>query len=61
MALPTNVTKSDYFKAKLQQDGSTVTYEAVDINGTYSEAQVQAVSTAVTDLITTLRAQGVIA
>lgn len=60
MALPENVTKSDYLKAKMQKDGSVVTYDAVDISGTYSEAEVQAISTAVTDLIATLVAQGVI-
>ena len=61
MSLPTNVIKSDFFKAKLQKDGSTVTYAAVDISGTYTEAEVQALSTAVTNLIATLRTQGVIA
>jgi len=60
MALPTNVTKSDYLKAKMQKDGSTVTYAAVDISSSYVEAEVQAISTAVTDLIATLRTQGVI-
>lgn len=60
MALPTYVTKSDALKAKMQKDGSTVTYAAVDISATYSEAEVQAISTAVTDLIATLRTQGVI-
>lgn len=60
MALPTNVIKSDYLKAKLQKDGSTVTYAAVDISATYDEAEVQAISTALTDLIATLRTQGVI-
>lgn len=60
MALPVNVTKSDYLKAKMQKDGSTVTYGTVDISATYSEAEVQAISTAVTNLIATLRTQGVI-
>lgn len=60
MALPVNVVKSDYLKAKMQLGGSTVTYAAVDISGTYSEAEVQAISTAVTNLIATLRTQGVI-
>lgn len=60
MALPSNVVKSDFLKAKLQQDGTAVTYAAVNISGTYSEAEVQAISTAVTDLIATLRTQGVI-
>ena len=60
MTLPVNVKKSDYLKAKMQKDGSTVTYGAVDISATYVEAEVQAISTAVTDLIATLRTQGVI-
>lgn len=60
MALPENVTKSDYLKAKMQKDGSVVTYGTVDISATYSEAEVQAISTAVTDLVATLKAQGVI-
>lgn len=60
MALPTNVIKSDFLKAKLQKEGSTVTYAAVDISSSYVEAEVQAISTAVTNLIATLRTQGVI-
>ncbi len=60
MALPVNIVKSDYFKSKLQLGGSTVTYAAVDISAAYVEAEVQAISTAVTDLIATLRTQGVI-
>lgn len=60
MALPENVTKSDYLKAKMQKDGSVVTYGTVDISGTYSEAEVQAISTALTALVATLKAQGVI-
>ena len=60
MALPTNVIKSDYKKAKFQLGGSTVTYGPVTVSGTYTQAEVQAVSTAVTNLIATLRAQGII-
>lgn len=60
MALPTNVTKSDYLKAKMQLGGSTVTYGTVDVSSTYSEAEVQAISTALTALVATLKAQGVI-
>lgn len=60
MALPTNVIKSDYLKAKLQKDGSVVTYGTVNISSEYSEAEVQAISTAVTNLIATLRTQDVI-
>jgi hypothetical protein len=60
MTLPVNVEKSNYLKAKMQKDGSTVTYGAVTISGTYTQAEVQALSTAVTNLIATLRTQGVI-
>ena len=60
MALPTNIVKSDYFKAKAQLGGSTVTYGTVDISAAYVEAEVQAISTAVTNLIATLRTQGLI-
>lgn len=52
--------KSDFLKEKLQLDGTTVTYAAVDISATYSEAEVQAISTALTNLIATLRDQGII-
>lgn len=54
------VVKSDNFKDKLQLDGSEVTYGTVDISATYVEAEVQAISTALTNLIATLRTQGVI-
>lgn len=60
MALPTNVIKSDLKKAKWQLGGSTVTYGTVTVSGTYSQSEVQAISTAVTNLIATLRAQGLI-
>ena len=60
MALPVNVAKSDFLKAKMQKGGSTVTYGTTVISGAYSQAEVQAVSTAVTALIATLRTQGVI-
>lgn len=52
--------KSEHFKNKMKLDGSTVTYAAVDISATYSESEVQAISTALTNLIATLRTQGVI-
>lgn len=60
MALPTEVTKSDYLKAKMQKGGSVVTYGTVDVDVDYNEAQVQAISTALTALVASLKAQGVI-
>lgn len=55
-----SVVKSDNLKDKMRLDGSTVTYGAVTISGTYVAAEVQAISTAVTNLIASLRTQGVI-
>lgn len=60
MALPTEVTKSDYLKAKMQKGGSVVTYGTVDVDADYNETQVQAISTALTALVASLKAQGVI-
>jgi len=52
--------KSRYLEEKMQKEGSVVTYGTVDISATYDEDEVQAISTALTSLIATLKAQGVI-
>jgi predicted component of type VI protein secretion system len=56
----TMTVKSRYLEEKMQKEGSVVTYGTVDISATYDEDEVQAISTALTSLIATLKAQGVI-
>lgn len=49
------------FEKKLVAGASeTVTYGTVDISATYDEAEVQAISTALTALVTALRNRGII-
>lgn len=50
-----------WFEAKLLKGANvTVTYGTVDISAAYVEAEVQAISTALTALVSALRARGVI-
>lgn len=56
------VSRSPYLSTKLQEgaSASAVTYGVVDISATYAEAEVQAISTALTNLVATLKSQGII-